>query len=561
MHLWVAVLCVIATTISLILVAHRQQSRTQRIGNGAIQVAIWGLVWILWQPPLLQSPLEQAVLHTETESKPTISPPRPIATLKNLQVSGNGLRRDAFWDLPPLRLQNTTISSAKGWEFDWQQQLTLGDTLQLKITTRDTVDQPVYITLKDPFDFPVKRVVTKAGEKIQVALTNVPKLSGPQLYRLEIKTGTDHNPVTYTEPVPVLVHNAQPPKTLLWLTRPSFETAALSRWLRQANVPLESIIQLAPEIERRESSNYFASEEKNPLAATEAFELFILDSRLWPQLKASQRRQLNYLAREKSLLWLVMADSPEAFITYTNTQNMPLKSGPITQVAASVSIDQTPPPLKHSGYRPQHNLEKVQLQAQDGTPLYWQHETAGNNLGFILFTDSYRWLTSGFAEQYSRLWKTVLDHQLAQLGRHTPVSLTTKLPRAGRRISLCSSGFTDSSPKLMKYTKKAQQILAAEPAVTARLSAIGPCYSFWPKEAGWYHINGNNAHRFYIFAEQDWALWQQSLAQAETQQMTSARLGPEIITVPARRPIPRSWPALTLLLLLSLVWWRERFMN
>ncbi|WP_323846016.1 hypothetical protein [Microbulbifer magnicolonia] len=557
---WITLLGAVALSVSLLLVMRVRAGTPQRIGAALTQVLIWATAWMLLQPPALLPPRQGATLDSGGAIK--LEPELALAEIANLQtlkVRGDGLRRDALRDLPPVRLENAEPSPAAAWRADWPRELMLGEPLRLQISGGKATDSSTSFTLEDPYGAAVDSATIAAGENIEAALRALPKLGGPQLYQLRIETDANDRTEVRREPVPIVVHGTEQPAVLLWLAQPSFETAALSRWLRQSGVPAQVITQLAPSVVRRETFNGLEDKTGQPLNASGPFDLLVLDSRLWPQLTAAQRRALATHATQKSLLWLVGDDSPREFLDYARAQQMPLQAAEILTSASPLSTDDALPPLRLRGYQPQHaRAGDLQLNGDSGT-LYWGRSNGEGALGFVLFADSHRWPTAGFAMEYARLWKSVFDRQLARRGSRAAVSLSTELPLAGRRLTLCSDAFAGGAPRLARADTEAGLAATALAGMAAAKSDSGSCYAYWPEHAGWYQ-GGDEANPFslYVFATDAWPEWHRALSRAQTRQMATARLGPATQAQAPQRPLPLQWPALALLLLLSFTWWRER---
>ncbi|WP_299941074.1 hypothetical protein [uncultured Microbulbifer sp.] len=551
-------LCLLACIVSMLLLRRRRH----RPLDYALQLAIWLSAWMLWQPPAIVTAGRHADLNREDLAGAL---PVNLTGVKNISLHGLPPGRDALRDLAPVRLDlsNAQISNA-GWRFHWQRQITLGETLQLQIHSNQPLAERSRLNLLNPYGDIEQSIELKAGEKAQAQLGALPKLTGPQLYRVQIENATGESRF---EPLPIVVLEPRQPKVLLWLARPAFESAALSRWLRQSGVAAQVMTQLAPEITRKETLNGLQlTEPQNLLAETNPFDLLVLDSALWPQLSSQQKQQLDSLASNKSLLWLVSGDAAEDFVQYSATQSMPLqKTGSTepdirnsTEFSYQGANSTATLSLRTHGFQVAQPTSSDFLIGNRGNPLFWGRSRGTQHLGFILFSDSHRWLTSGFASEFASLWKSIFDYQLKHLGTQQPITPSGALPRAQERITLCSSQFSGASPQLLDSRNKSQPISGGH----AGTNAQGQCHTFWPRNAGWHQLktenDGGPVFDFYIFAKEDWPLWQQSLSDGEAQQMATARLGPIDNTHSAKVPIERQWPALILLLLVCISWWRER---
>ncbi|WP_444923756.1 hypothetical protein ACJJH9_19605 [Microbulbifer sp. DLAB2-AF] len=547
-------LCLLACLASLVLL-HRRGAKPFDYG---LQLAIWLSAWMLWQPPAI-IPAERNI---SIDSKQLASShPINLNGVENISLNGEPLGRDKLRDLAPVRLELSKIQESDGrWELDWQRKITLGDSLKLKVHNNQPLTENVKISLLNPYGHIEDSLELKVGEAIQAQLTAIPKLAGPQIYRVRTESEAGE---THTDPLPILVREPLQPKLLLWLARPSFETAALSRWLRQSGVAAQVMTQLAPEISRKETLNGLPLTESADLFTNESpFDLAILDSSLWAQLSSQQKHQLRELAATKSLLWLVSGDSSEEFLQYAAAQSMPLQRGEAPHLHSGFGYQKADhpeiPPLRNLGLIAAQPSSSDFLLGNEEAPLFWGRSTQTQHLGFILFSDSHRWLTSGFATEFASLWKSIIDYQLKHLGSQPPVTLSNKLPRTQVRTTLCSPLFSNQRPILLSSQENSLPISG----VAVSSNSQGQCYSFWPQGSGWHQLKtdlkGEATLDFYIFAKEDWPQWQQSVNARETRQMATARLGPIAKTHTNKEPIERQWPALVLLLLVCTSWWRER---
>ncbi|WGL15228.1 hypothetical protein PVT68_10620 [Microbulbifer bruguierae] len=567
-------ICVLGLAISLWLTLRQRGPVSRRAIGVLLQSAIWLLVWALFEPPSLLPP-ETAVTQevTLTPGMDTQPPLEKLAAAKSLRVTGDGLSRDALRDFPPVRLQGEEVTDKPGWQVAWSREVILGEPLQLDISLQGGYQRPLKLTLEDPFGGAVDSAQLGAEDR-HAKMQAWPKMVGNWQYRVRIDEIAENDEATAdtqvtpivarNEILPVIVREAQNPRVLLWLSRPGFETGALARWLRQSATPTQVVTQLAPEMQRRETFNGQPLRKNDLLAADSPFDLLILDSRLWPQLSTAQRRQLATLSQSKSLLWLVDNDSPRGFIDYASAQGMPLDSIAVASAAYgtdTATTAQQAPTLQLAGFRPREIRSGDSRLATGEHTLYWARVQPQQSLGFVFFRNSYRWQTAGLASEFALLWKQLLDHQLALRGTYGEITLSTPLPRAQQRLTLCSSEFSETPPelKVLDLDQNAENEARNKPlqTVAASSSEQGRCYNYWPQQPGWYQL-GTTSFALYVFAQDAWSEWQTAITRTESAQMSSARLGPQQQVLADTKPIPLSWIALALLALLSMTWWRER---
>lgn len=554
---WFPLICLLGFALSTLLVLRHGTSILRRFGKIALHGVIWLLVWSLFTPPaLLPAESEAQLKATSVADVNHQFSSTQIQSADALQIPGDGLLRDGLRDLPPVRLQPGETSPEPGWQVQWTREVTLGEPLRLQIALHGGQQLPAKLVLEDPFGSDAGSALLST-ENPDLNLQAWPKLAGNWLYRVRIET--EGSPARF-ETLPIVVRDPQSPRVLVWLARPGFESAALARWLRQSGTPTQVVTQLAPEIQRRETFNNQSPIKSNLLDSANPFDLVILDSRLWPQFTATQRKQLESLAANKSLLWLVDDDSSPAFVSYAASHGMPLeKSAASTVVYGEPTTDTETPALQLIGLRPAQVRDGDAAISAGEQAVYWARVQPQSSLGFVFFRNSYRWQTAGNAREFAQLWKQLFDRQLALRGEHSGVAVSTELPRAGERISLCSEDFAENPPRLhgAAEARSGSQPPVALRGAPAGNGEHGRCYSFWPQQPGWHQL-AESGFNVYVHGKDAWPEWRMASERREIQQMASARLGPRVEDNKARAPLPRYWIALALLMLLVLNWWRER---
>lgn len=569
MLFWFNLLCIAGLAISLLLTLRHKHLLSARIGHGLLQAAIWALVWTLGNPLALLPEGEPVTARLDTESAArelARFTPTSLQRLQSLELAGDGLSRNALRDMPPVRLNPDVPGESPAWSLQWQRNLNLGNTLALKIAHTGGGGLPSKVTLEDPFGNAVDSGILST-EAPAITLRDRPKLAGQWEYRVRVEPATPtaepSASLARAEVLPVAVYKNRRPSVLLWLARPGFESAALSRWLRQSGSPTQVLTQLAPEMVRRQVFNDIEPVESGPLDSSSPFDLLILDSRLWPQLSASDRKQLQTIAREKSLLWLLHGDPGEDFLSYAAAQGVALRKSTAQDVAypqPRPSDAPEPPTIRLAGYQPAATtLVDTELTAGEQI-IYRANIQPRHSLGFIFFQNSYRWQTAGFDTAFSQLWADIFAKQLAWQGGTAPVAVREVLPLENQRLTLCSTGFTASSSPVV------QAVATTDVSTNAALSPAwagpgveGNCYNYWPTQAGWHQVRDRD-FAFYVFPRDSWGEWQTHLRRTHTAQMATARLGPRDASADASagRPVPRHWLVLILLMLLGGTWLAER---
>ena len=572
--LWFTLLCMAGFAASLALIIYRQPRVSRRLTDGLVHGALWILVWSLAYPPAWQPPATTITLPTDAAARAALLADQSAAQMAAIEAAhlpGSGLTRNALLDFPPLRLQLAESSAADAWVPSWNRDLVLGQPLELRLTLTAGGDTAKRLALEDPFGNTVDSGLLSADNP-QLVLRDRPKLVGQWEYRVRVEpvaAASDagprsRNPANIngarSEVLPVVVHAPQKPKVLVWLARPGFESAALSRWLRQTGTPAQVVTQLAPEMARREVFNDLPLRKSGLLEADTPFDLLILDSRLWPQLSSRERQQLRAIASNKSLLWLVHDASGKDFMRYARAEGMPLQEN------ATADVHYTPASDPGSIAFPQLTLTALGAAAHDAgdtrivadeREIYWANIHPQQSLGFIFFRNSYRWQTAGFASEFAQMWSNIFARQLTWRGGRPALAINPELPQVTLRTRVCSDnlGGTDLAALVRQPGKKPATRDEFLPVIHEMDDSAGHCFSFWPQKSGWHTVGSDFS--VYVFEKDSWPEWQAHRARSDAAQMASARLGTNV-SATVNNPLPRYWPALALLILLTLLWWRER---
>ena len=535
--LWFNLACVIGFALSTIFIVRRKAMLADRLAALGLHAAIWVLLWSLANPPVWLPALLAQVSNEE------IAEPSKSSALKS---------RDQLRDHPPVRLELVESPDTQRWAPDWPREIALGEPLIVTIEGFTAQDGITSFSLEDPYGNLVD-TDTLNPQTPRLTLHDQPKLAGPWEYRLRIESDTAKR----EQVLPVVVHTPEKPAVLLWLASPGFESAALSRWLRQSGTPAQVVTQLAPDMARRESLNGLSIRESNLLDGDTSFDLLILDSRLWPQLSPAQRKNLHTIAQEKSLLWLLHSDLDTDFLRYAQNTGMTLGTARSQTISYMEATDaQSAPELRLVGWQPQSVSDRDPMLKSDQRALYWARSEAQSSVGFVFFNDSYRWHTSGFSDNFARLWSSIFDTQLAWRGGRTPITVRTELPLVQERVTLCSRSFETSAPEITALAKD-RDLLQPMPAVFEGRDSTGFCYSVWPNQSGWHQIE-KEGFEFFVFEQGSWPEWQNQIVFTGSSEMAAARLGAVSQYQSADRTVPRYWIALILLCLLIFIWWRER---
>jgi len=301
-------------------------------------------------------------------------------------------------------------------------------------------------------------------------------------------------------------------------------------------------------------------------AALAQTDLVIVDARGWAGLSAAEKSALR-AAIADGLGLLLRADGALSAQTAADWRELGFD---VTATAApgSVTLDRRFGQRERSAFSVapvavDAVASRVQLQADDGTPLAWWRAQGQGRVGLWRLVDSYRLILLGEPERYADLWAGTLE----VLARpRAPVPPEPRLPENAwvfERVILCGLGAAASV-----------RAPGGEPvALTVNAET---CAGYWPAAAGWHVLQtGAASWPFYVRATDDGGSFRTALAARATTAMMSGDAGPQATAAgrdtakgrdtaapPALRAPMARWPwFLAWLGASAVIWWQERRRN
>lgn len=326
-------------------------------------------------------------------------------------------------------------------------------------------------------------------------LSFTPRQTGNFVYELVVKQ-TDQ---TLTEPLPIIVHNDIPYKTLFLQQQPTFENQYLKNFLARKNHSVVLRSQLSRSIFRHEYINH-PSTQINALSqkTLSGFDLVIVDSETLQSISATEIKALKEAVESGLGLLVLMHEQPAGrnvttFIPWksvslkTDTTSIILASGKTTSLTVA-------PFVFTEGISPVQSI----LQNKRGVLAGFGYAGAGK-VGFQLLQGTYPLVLQGDTITYSKLWSPILE----QIARSRSVTNSIQIksifpvyPHQPIDIELIS---LDATPVLQDDST------ALPLAEDARIDNIWHATT-WAESPGWHILTAADSVQlpYYISADNAW---------------------------------------------------------
>ncbi len=278
-------------------------------------------------------------------------------------------------------------------------------------------------------------------------------------------------------------------------------------------------------------------------------DLVVIDDRAWLQLAADEKAAL-LAAVERGLGLILKASGPLDTAVAAEWAALGFATTPL-EAPSLPTLDRRLAMRERAGFTaaPLSIGESTQitplLRADDGALLAARHARGAGRIAVWRLLDSYRLVLAGEAARYAALW----GDTLAQLSRPLPpLSVGPQLPSEAwvdERATLCGLGAAAS--------------LLSPDGQTLPLSVRADgCAAAWPGESGWHSLQtGADSWPMFVRAADD-ARGLRSRRDGEATRRLQREPATDAAPVPIEVPLPR-WPwFLVWLIVVSLLWWRER---
>jgi hypothetical protein len=447
------------------------------------------------------------------------APPRTLAGVRTLRLSGDGLRAAEWDDLPARPL-------------DWKQP----DTPAIRL------DFPRTIALGRMFTLAVHRSWSAPG-RLQLLAENGQQLAEakgdgdlavqwlpPVAERLVLRARlldaagkvVDEGPVpfTVTAPAPLQVRGR--------FGAPSFDLRVLDDLLAASGAVIDWQVELGKGLKRAETAR----------APNDAPDLEIVDAAWFERAGDVARSALLARVAAGTRLLVLGANARDAAAWMRSVQ-LPLAPQP----ASAGKTLGTALPMAPGGLNP-HGDHAGDWTGTDGL---WTRDWKDGRIAWLGVGDWHRYAIAQ-PRQLALWWQDILDRLRVQRRADVAWLDPEEMPLPHRRLAVCARGVSGAVTvaglaQALAWQRRPEQVDAA-------------CVAVWPASSGWLHLQaGSHDGQVYVYAPGDWPLWQRSERRAATARYAARMPAP---VAAGTRPLP-VWPfGVAFALAMLGLWWRER---
>ncbi|OON70768.1 hypothetical protein [Hymenobacter sp. CRA2] len=430
---------------------------------------------------------------------------RALAThypaVRQLHVMGLGLPVADLAALPPqVQLQPYVATRSAFMAATWQQQLALGQTLQVDGTVAASGSGATWV-----------RLVAEGGNRDSVHLPQgsghftlryTPRRAGQLLAQLVARRNGN---VVATEPVPTQVRAARQLRVLLLAGSPSFELNLLKNHLAERGHHVALRLQVSRGLTQTDAQNLTGTDPTRlSPALLRSFDVAITDADGLSSLSGEEARQLTSATAEG--LGVVLTGAAELPRTLPGRTDFALQARPVAQAERPQALHWTDgqgTALYTAVLRPSPRQRVLLTGATASTIVGAARRTGWGSTVVATPTNTFQWLLSGAVATYDTYWRQLLLaaarplEPAAQWQRpawpraHEPLVLTlaaTAPPARSARLETSAAAATS----LAFYQHPAQPgtwLADAQPTQAGWHTAVAP---------------GQDTAAFYVFKAADW---------------------------------------------------------
>ncbi|MES2320418.1 MAG: hypothetical protein V4631_23320 [Pseudomonadota bacterium] len=434
-----------------------------------------------------------------------------------IKLNGDGLRASQWHDLPARKLE-WKPAAGDVLHLDFPRVVTPGRMFRLTATMPQAASRRLQLLAENG-----QVIAEAAGQGAALTVQWMPPVAETLLFKARL---LDANGKVLAEgPVPFEVRETAPLQVKGRFGSPSFDANALNLLLANSNAVLDWQVTLGKTVTRSETAR---TEIARP-------DLLVADAAYLERLSDSARGALLAQVAAGSPLLVLAANAREPQF-WSRTLQLQLKAQPDAKAAGAPLAMLTAPfnpvaggPWAAAGDRA------------------WSRPWEKGRIVWLGVSEWHRYAISE-PQALGVWWQDVLD----RAGIRREESLTwidpEDMPLPGQRLEVCAQGVSGelAFPDLKQTLTWQRRPDKADSA----------CVAVWPAASGWLKMHtGGKAGQLYVYAKQDWPLWQKAQRRDAT-----ARYVARTPTAPGKSTVPMpAWPfALLFAAAILLLWWRER---
>ncbi|SEO46527.1 hypothetical protein SAMN05428959_108161 [Duganella sp. CF517] len=462
-----------------------------------------------------------------------------------IALSGDGLR-DAEWrDLPGRPLQ-WKPAQADLLSLDFPRTIPLGRIFTLTVRRpQASAGWRLQLLAENKQVLADSGAITPAtAPAAQLSIQWLPPVAEAMVLRARL---LDTKGKTIAEgPVPLQVIEAVPLQIQGRFDAASFDARALNRLLSDSGAIVDWSVTLGKAIARSETA-------REPLTAPNAM---FADAAYVEKLSPSARAALLAAAGQGVPLVVLGANAADAGFWQRELGLRLQPQSPTTEKedqrhfnVGGVALDMPPSALNPDdrGGGPWSVL------AWDSgkRPWLWQRDLRQGRVIWVGVSEWHRYAISA-PQALTLWWQDAMDRMVLAGAQKTQWRLSDPMPVTGLRSEVCAQGAeagallrVDGGPEL---------------SLQARVDkADGRCAAWWPQRAGWTRFSAAGMPApgmTYVYAAEDWPLWQRSLRREATARYAARAPAPGVAGK-AERPLSPTPFALLFALCMLMLWYRD----
>jgi hypothetical protein len=447
-------------------------------------------------------------------------PPRTLAGVRTLRLSGDGLRAAEWDDLPARTLDWKRPSQEKAptIDLDFSRTIALGRVFTLRVHRSWSAPGRLQLLAENG------QILAEAKGEGDLAVQWLPPVAERLVLKARLLDAAgkvvDEGPVpfTVTEPAPLQVRGR--------FGAPSFDLRVLDDLLAASGAVIDWQVELGKGLERAETARL---EMDTP-------ELEIVDAAWFERAGAGTRDALLARVAGGTRLLVLGANARDAG-TWARSVQLSLAPQPANKTAGTAL------PMATGGLNP--NGDRAgDWPGKDGL---WTRDWKDGRIAWLGVGD---WHRHAIAQprQLALWWQDILDRLRVQRRADVEWLAPEEMPLPHRRLAICARGVSGNVTvaelkQTLAWQRRPEQVDAA-------------CVALWPAASGWLHLQSDkNEGQVYVYAPGDWILWQRSERRAATARYAARTPAP---VAPGTRPLP-VWPfGVAFALAMLSLWWRER---
>jgi hypothetical protein len=436
-----------------------------------------------------------------------------------VRLDGDGLRAAQWRDLPARKLEWKPPAD-DGLRLEFPPVATPGRMFRLTASMAAAMPRRLQLLAENG-----QVVAEAAGAGAALTVQWLPPVAETLLFRARLLDNAGK--VIAEGPIPFEVRAAVPLQVQGRFGSPSFDANALNALLARSSAVIDWQVTLGKAITRSETAS----------TAIARPDLLVVDAAYAERLPQSARVSLLAQVAAGASLLVLGANAREPQF-WARTLQLPLKEQPEGKPSG------TPLALQSAPFNPGAKNAGPWSQAGDRI---WSRPWQQGRIVWVGVSDWHRFAISE-PQALGVWWQDVLDRAGVRREDKVAVLDPEEMPLPGHRLAICAQGV--SGEALFPALK---QTLAWERRADR---ADASCVAVWPQAPGWLTFQtGALKGQVYVYAEQDWPLWQKAQRRDATLRYaarTAAAGGKGTMPLPA-------WPfALLFAASILLLWWRER---